>query len=255
MTTASIGDRMKMYEAAAQTCLTPRMPMILRIDGRAFHTYTKGFEKPWSMQINRGLTTVSGALLAEISGAKIAYCQSDEVSILVTDYDRLDTKSWFDKNVQKIASVTASIATSAFNDAVRQNDSGSGWPRPVYGATFDARCFVMPRDDVSNYFLWRQRDATRNSIAMLAQAHFSPNQLHGKNGNQMQEMLFSEKGINWNDLETWKRRGWCCWRENYEAAPEVIRTRLVEDLEIPIFSADTNYIQRFVDVDEPESTT
>lgn len=249
MTTVSLGDRMKGYEAAAQTVLTPRMPMIIRIDGRAFHTYTKAFEKPWSSMIKQALTDAADALLAEISGAKVAYCQSDECSMLVTDYDKLDSLPWFGKGVQKIASVIASIATVYFNDSIRRQ-CYEQFQFSRLRAMFDARCFVMPREDVNNYFLWRQRDASRNSVAMLGQAHFSHTQLHGKNGNQIQEMLFSSKGINYNDLETWKKRGWCVWRETYESAPEVFRTKTIIDDEIPEFSKQTEYIQRFVDVDE-----
>jgi len=273
----SLGDRMKRYEEVPRTSLTPRMPMIVRVDGRAFHTYTKkvhhGGDSPWNPVIRDAMTDVARALIGEITGAKIAYLQSDEVSVLVTDYDKLSSQAWFDKVAQKVCSVSASIATMAFNENIRgyvdQGLPGEMFPTT---ATFDARVFVVPQEDVCNYFVWRQQDATRNSVSMLAQAHFAHRELHGKSWGAMQEMLHSERGINWNDCATWQKRGWCVLRKTVhttvgemraagsaiDVTPgveigddiEVVRKAIEPDWEIPVFTKDSGYIDRFVNVDE-----
>ena len=230
----SLGYRMKRYEDVPRISLTPRMPMLLRIDGRAFHTYTRAFDRPWDLSIRDAMTAIATALMHEVSGAKIAYLQSDEVSVAVTDDDRLDSQAWFGKGVQKICSVAASIATAAFSDRI---------PLGRASATFDARCWVIPREDVNNYFLWRQRDASRNSVFMLGQAHFSHKALQGKNGPQIQDMLMLDKAVNWNDLETWKKRGWCVVRRAVEV-DGVVRHEIEPDWDPPIFSQDREYIER-----------
>lgn len=256
----SIGDRMKRYEEVPRTSLTPRMPMIVRVDGRAFHTFTRGFERPWSVSIRNAMTAAASALMREVSGVKIAYLQSDEISLLVTDYDSLSTVPWFHGVAQKICSVTASIATAAFNSAMfDQIMSGDNVEvntltrtEMKVNATFDSRCFVVPREDVTNYFVWRQRDAEKNSVSMLAQSHFSHNQLQGKSGSAKQDMLVLEKGINWNDLDVWKKRGWCVTRETREIEPGKFRTFVDPVWDIPIFTQDRGYIEKFVNVDLDE---
>lgn len=259
---------MKRYESVPRISLTPRMPMIVRVDGRAFHTYTRRFKSiqddPWSTHLRDAMTEAARELLREISGAKVAYLQSDEISVLVTDYDKLSSQAWFDKGVQKICSVGASVATAAFNSAVHNVGI------ETTSATFDARCFVLPREEVANYFVWRQRDAEKNSISMLAQHYFSHKELRGKSGSDKQDMLMREHGVNWNDLETWKKRGWCVERKTVTATVAEIRSRgtpvstppsadvdpsqvvtrtVVEpDWEPPIFTKSRDYVDRFVDV-------
>jgi tRNA(His) guanylyltransferase len=253
----SLGDRMKRYEEVPRTALTPRMPMIIRVDGRAFHTYTRGFDRPWSNSIRDAMTAAATGLVREISGVKLAYVQSDEISVLVTDYDSLSSQAWFDKVAQKICSVTASIATAAFNSSMfNQILSGTSLEANTLTrtdlkieATFDSRCFVIPREEVINYFVWRQRDAEKNSVSMLAQSHFSHSQLQGKNGSAKQDLLMQEKGINWNDLDTWKKRGWCIRRETREISEGVIRTIVEPDWDIPIFTKDHDYIERHINLD------
>jgi tRNA(His) guanylyltransferase len=194
-----MGDRMKGdYEARAQTQLPRRTHTIIRIDGKAFHTYTRGLDKPYDKRLMDDMAETTRFLCQEIQGARVGYTQSDEISILLTDYATRQTQAWFDGNVQKIVSIAASIATAQFNKL-----------RPAGRlAFFDARVFTIPQDlEVINYFLWRQRDAVRNSISMLAQAHFSAKQLHGKNTSAMQEMLWAEHGVNWNDEDPRFKRG------------------------------------------------
>lgn len=185
----ALGERMKQYEAAARQILPPRTHAIIRVDGRAFHSYLRGCEKPFDHTFMEDMNAVSRALCKEISGAVFAYTQSDEISVLVSDMANENTQQWFGGVVQKMASVSASIATAHL---CHLRDSL---------ATFDARVFVIPSaHEVGNYFIWRQQDCVRNSILMTAQAHFSHKQLQGKNCDQMQEMLFQEKCVNWSDL-------------------------------------------------------
>ena len=233
------GDRMKGYENVYRTYLPKRMPVIIRIDGKAFHTYTKGMEKPFDACLTHVMWETCKYLLQNISGAKVAYTQSDEISILITNYDKLTTESWFNNNLQKMVSVAASMATAKFNEEIR------GYYPAKDLALFDARAYVLPRDEVNNYFLWRQADATKNSISMVAQANFSHKSLQGLNGGQMQDKLMLEKGINWNNLHTWQKRGACIVKDWYNRGGAV-RTKWVVDMKTPIFSQDKDYIERFV---------
>jgi tRNA(His) 5'-end guanylyltransferase len=176
------------YEVRAQTYLPRRTYTIIRLDGKAFHTFTRGCDKPWDSQLAGAMIDAASATVSEIQGAQFAYVQSDEVSVLLTDFAKTSTDAWFDGNVQKMVSIAASMMTAYFNNSYH------------YGKTalFDARVFVIPdRTEVENYFIWRQQDCVRNSVAALAQAHFSHNRLHGLSGDEMQELLFQERGINW----------------------------------------------------------
>ena len=222
-----IDDRMKMYEEASRHVLTPRMPMIIRVDGRAFHTLTRGLD-PWDPMIARSMERSAIALFKEIAGAELAYTQSDEISVLVNDFRTLGTQPWFGKVLQKVASVSASIATAHFRHTGERGQY----------ATFDARAFVIPREEVTNYFIWRQQDATKNSVSMLAQQHFPHSRLQGLNGSQMQDLLHAEKGINWNDLPVWQRRG-------------IVVKRGFVDFCPPIFTQDRNYIEQHLTESEP----
>jgi tRNA(His) guanylyltransferase len=196
-----IGDRMKnCYENRSKQFLTRRTNTIIRIDGKAFHTYTSNCAKPFDWDLMADMADATKVLCQEIQGAKLGYTQSDEISIFLTDYDTLTTNAWFDNSLQKICSVAASIATFAFNSKRRDR----GILAPAY---FDARVFQIPeKAEVANYFLWRCQDAARNSIQMLCQSLFSPAQLHGKKVPDMHEMLYT-KGYNWNDLAPNKKRG------------------------------------------------
>jgi len=191
----SLGDRMKKYyEDRYRFYLTRKTPVILRLDGKAFHTLTRECEKPFSPPFQRVMERTALALCGEIQGAKCAYVQSDEISILLTDFDTLDTQAWFDYNIQKIVSVSAGVASTTFS---------SLWGER---AVFDARVFNLPKKEVCNYFIWRQLDWVRNSVHMLARAHFSQKQLNGKKRDDMINMLFG-KGVHWIDLESKWRNG------------------------------------------------
>ncbi len=238
---SALGDRMKHYESVWSGRLMPKTPALIRLDGKAFHTLTRQCEKPWDQNFQRAMWQTAAYLCEEISGTRLAYVQSDEISLLLVDYQSLQTQGWFDYEVQKMASVSASMAAAVFAREWRSD-------RP---AAFDARAWSLPAHEVTNYFIWRQQDATRNSISGLAQAHFSAKQLHGKNGPAMLEMLH-EKGIDWKDCAIQQKRGACLFRETYEAPGTdgpAMRHRWTVDVEIPIFTEDRAYVERFVSVE------
>ena len=277
----SLGDRMKEnYENRAKTYLVRRMPVIIRLDGKAFHTFTKGMKKPYDEIFHNTMNATMKYLCENIQCCKLGYTQSDEITLLLTDYDTLDTDAWFDNNVQKICSVSASMATMAFNKFFLQEIAqyDMEWkcgftPQSVTiqnehreyisnlkekahkGAMFDSRCFNIPEDEVTNCFIWRQQDATRNAIQMLGQCNFSHKELQGKSCNDIQDMLMLEKGINFNDMPAEFKRGVCCIKEKYYPDPmpgyedceinaETVRTRWVLDKEIPIFTQNRNYVEK-----------
>lgn len=251
----SLGDRMKNnYENRAKTYLVRRMPVIIRLDGKAFHSFTKGLKKPYDEIFHNTMNATMKYLCENIQGCKLGYTQSDEITLLLTDYDTLTTDAWFDNNVQKICSVSASMATMAFNKYFALNydqfeeDLYEAWNtsddefkycdvlrRKLHSAMFDSRCFNIPVDEVTNCFIWREQDATRNAIQMLGQCHFSHKELHGKSCNDIQDMLMLQKGINFNDMPTEFKRGVCCRR--YETGKWVL------DKEIPIFTQDREYVE------------
>jgi len=242
----NLDDRMKLYERSVGTRVTPRTPAIIRIDGRAFHTFTRGMDKPFDLGLYMCMQQTAIALCHEIHTARIAYCQSDEISILLTDYNRFGTQQWFDGKVQKMASIASSIATAAFNPCYQ----GSVMDH-VGVAHFDARVFSLPKEEVCNYFVWRQQDAVRNSIQSLGQAHFSHKELQGKSCNEIQEMLFSEKGINWNDCNARQKRGTCV-RRGEVVCHTYQGPGWVGDEETPTFTEDRDYIDKLVFVEATE---
>ncbi len=209
----ALGDRMKGYEAATRLELPRRTYTIVRVDGRAFHSYLRQAERPFDSVLMETMDQVAAALCAEMMGAVFSYAHSDEISVLLADFGSVHTEAWFGGTVQKMASLAASAATAEFNYRAAAAMMGKGLKVPHERATFDARVFTIPSPvEVANYFVWRQRDCVRNSVAMAAQAHFSHKRLHGLNGAQMQELLWSEKGVNWNDYPDGAKRGRVCQR-------------------------------------------
>jgi len=196
MSTDPLGDRMKQYEAATRYLLPRRTYTVIRVDGRAFHSYLRTAVKPYDTEFMGHMDAVAVALCEEISGSVFAYVQSDEISVLATDFAAAGTQPWFGGVLAKVTSVSAAVATLELAKL------------RAPGATFDSRAFTMADPaEVANYFIWRQRDCVRNSITMAAQAQFSHTRLHGVNTSQMQELLWSEKGINWNDYPGGCKRG------------------------------------------------
>ena len=237
-----LGTRMKtFYEEVPKTRLTRRTPVAIRIDGKAFHTFTRGFQKPFDEVLVKSMQRTMKYLCENIQGCKLGYTQSDEITLILTDYDTLTTDAWFGYELQKMCSIAASMATMAFNKFFDEEVNMWGrktfeyfWDEGGYdpeknsfaqsdmdlvdaydkalrkGAMFDARVFNIPKEEVTNLVYWRQLDAARNSVQMVGQANFSHNELQNKSCNMIQEMLMTEKEINWNDFPTHLKRGSCC---------------------------------------------
>lgn len=278
----SLGDRMKGYENAFRHYLPRRMPVIIRIDGKAFHTYTKGFHKPFDYILMKTMQETAYELCKKIEGVKLAYVQSDEISLLLTNDDTLETEPWFGNNLQKLCSIAASIATLAFHSSMERHlyhftyeglsenteeywqflEAEYGYPIDFMkskewdkyfhriqtshcnGAHFDARTFVLPKEEVTNYFIWRQQDATRNSIQMVAQSNFSHKELQGLNCNKLQDKLFTEKGINWNDFSVPEKRGTCIVKVPIFTSEAILpKMKWVIDYNIPIFTEHREYVE------------
>ena len=265
-----LGRRMKeFYEQIPKTRLMRRCPVIIRIDGKAFHSFTKKFKKPFDEILIYSMQDTMQYLCENIQGCVLGYTQSDEVTLVLVDYQKLTSDAWFDYEVQKMCSIAASMATIAFNKAfakhVRQlkvpvllNEDDAKYLNVLNaaiekGAMFDARCFNIPKEEVTNCLYWRQLDATRNSIQMVGQANFSHKELQNKSCNQIQDMLMTQKGINWNDLPVYQKRGSCCVKKefvyDFDGATST-RSQWVVDLEIPIFNGEgREYIDKLVYVE------
>lgn len=198
--TDSLGDRIKRYERASSHHLTPRTPVLIRVDGRAFHTYTRGMGKPFDGNLMTAMTRATMHTAMDMQGFRLAYTQSDEATFLLHDFADLQSQPWFGYDHSKVVSITASLFTVHFNDAMLMYD------RTLPLATFDARAFNVPAADVPNVFIWRQRDWERNSLQMLARAHFSAKQLHGKGHREIHDMLH-EIGVKWADLRGREKNG------------------------------------------------
>lgn len=275
-----LGKRMKtFYEEIPKTRLMRRVPVAIRIDGKAFHTFTKGFQKPFDEVLIESMQDTMKYLCENIQGCVLGYTQSDEITLILIDYKKLTSSAWFDYEVQKVCSIAASMATIAFNKYFSENinseyyvfddellDNGDFNPNykneyliDLYtthikasykGAMFDARCFNVPKEEVANLIYWRQLDATRNSIQMVGQANFSHKELQNKSCNQIQDMLMTQKGINWNDIPSYQKRGSCCIKEEYRFN-DSLRSRWIIDNDIPIFKGDNRkYIEDMIYVGE-----
>lgn len=266
----TLGNRMKeYYENPYRFYLPRRSPMIIRLDMRAGHSFTKGFQRPFDDIFIESIQETAKYLCENIENVKCSYQQSDEISLLLTDYDNVGTQAWFNKNLQKMCSIAASMATLAFNkafekkvDALFNEYETCGNMTQSYidilshavykGAMFDARVFSIPKEEVCNYFIWRQQDATRNSIQMVGQANFSHKELQNKSCDKIQDMLMTQKDINWNDFPTVQKRGSCCTKTGKHTVVDMKtgeqKERLVWEIDknIPIFTQDRNYIERFV---------
>jgi len=213
--TDDLGKRMKdQYEKRTRTFLPRRTYTIIRLDGKAFHTFTKGFERPFDEDFAMLMDETTIFLCNEIQGCKFGFCQSDEISLLLTDFDSITTAAWFDGQVQKIVSVAASMATAKFNSLMHNLSEKSEqlhgtsryWGKVAY---FDARVFTIPdRIEVENYFVWRQKDAMRNAISMHAQSFYSPTQLNGKSQIDMIQMI-ADKKEDHNDMPIGFKIGRC----------------------------------------------
>ena len=262
-----LGTRMKtFYENIPKTRLMRRVPVAIRLDGKAFHTFTRGFQKPFDFVLMDTMQQTMKYLCENIQGCVFGYTQSDEITLILVDYQKFTSDAWFDYEVQKLTSVSASMATMAFNKYFSENVVEYNLTHdPLVkrreglldnyisavekGALFDARCFNIPKEEVTNLIYWRQLDATRNSIQMVGQAHFSHDELQDKTCNMIQDMLMTKYGINWNDFTIPCKRGTACIKvatkvtENIKREPQPfgedrVTTTIIE--ERPIWVIDKN---------------
>ena len=228
----AIGDRMKRYEAASDAFLSWRLPVVLRVDGRAFHRYTRGLKRPFDESFVDTMNGAAGLICAQLAGARMAYVQSDEISVLLFPWSNHASQPAFGNRIQKLCSVAASLA-AAFVTSLSPKLFGE-----MRIASFDGRAFCVPPDDVTNYFLWRQLDASRNSVQMVARAKYSHKQCHGLNQKELIAKLETD-GIHWNLLPEWQRRGRCVVRDE--------NLGWVVDGNVPIWKGPgREYVERFV---------
>ena len=279
MDNSELAARMKdFYENPAKTQLLRRMPVAIRLDGKAFHTFTRGFQKPFDPVLMDAMQRTMKYLCENIQGCVFGYTQSDEITLILIDYQNLTSEAWFNYEVQKMASISASMATMVFNKYFSENiiEYNSTYnplieknkkfiERYVNAAKkramFDARCFNIPKEEVTNLIYWRQLDAMRNSIQIVGQTHFSPTKLKDKTCNDIQDMLMTQCGINWNTFTIPCKRGTACIKvEDKETIKEpnvyfgeqiseriIIRRKWKIDYEIPIFKgADRDYIDKLI---------
>lgn len=280
-----LGLRMKTYyEQIPKAKLMRRTPVAIRIDGKTFHTWTKSFHKPFDEVLIKSMQETMKYLCENIQGCVLGYTQSDEITLILIDYQKLTSQAWFDYEVQKMASISASMATMAFNNFFESNvakekrffndewlDNGDFNPKykdkeliklwlthkraSEKGAMFDARCFNIPKEEVTNLIYWRQLDASRNSIQMVGQANFSHRELQNKSCNDIRDMLKTQKGIDWDDFPTHQKRGSCCVYRNYQNPESITKGDTIKgwiiDKEIPVFKGeDREYIDKLIFVGE-----
>ena len=279
-----LGIRMKtFYEQIPKTKLMRRCPVAIRIDGKAFHTFTRGFQKPFDDLMVKSMQATMQYMCENIQGCVLGYTQSDEITLILVDYKKLNASAWFDYEVQKLCSVAASMATMAFNrifaEKVKEFIYNDGknyennleeyklchiYKKAAYkGAMFDARAFNIPKEEVTNLIYWRQVDAKRNSIQSVGQAYFSHKELDKKSSDMIQCMLFEERGVNWNDYPTHLKRGSCCVKNKIIIESDgVVTTAQLRDTtanendwiidnEIPIFKDEgRKYIDDLIFVGE-----
>lgn len=283
MDTSDLANRMKEYEKRNRYFLQKRLPVLIRLDMRAGHSFTKGFKRPFDEVFMKTMQETAKYLCENVMNCKLAYVQSDEITIVLIDYKKINTEAFFDYRVDKLCSITASMATMAFNKYFMKNVNEWGennlpnyseggtnehvdeklmelcncyWKALEKGAMFDARVFNIPKEEVTNCIYWRQLDASRNSVQMVGQANFSHKELQNKSCSNIQDILMTQKGINWNDFPTYQKRGSCVIKEEYKdhsVLPDmaITRTRWIIDKEIPIFKGEgRSYIDHLVYVGE-----
>lgn len=249
-----LGVRMKTYEKVTRNFVTQGVPKIIRLDMRAGHTFCRGLKRPFDDVFSQSMIAATKELCEKIPGVRMAYTQSDEISLVLNDVtERGQLDCFFKGNISKIISLSASICTLAFNKKYAElyeelsEEEKSRYKDGLWEAQFDSRVFCLPTvQEVHNYLVWRQQDATRNSIQMVGHANFSDKKMHKKNTNEIQDMLFKEKGINWNDFPVKYKRGALVVKEKYMKESEIPgrgvvtteRSRWTE-YEIPILTKDT----------------
>ena len=258
-----LGTRMKtFYEQVPKFNLYRRTPVAIRLDGRAFHTFTRGFQEPYDEVFSNAMIKTMDYLCRSIQGCVFGYTQSDEITLILIDYQTFETEAFFNYEVQKLCSISASMATMAFNKFFEEevdmwgrrtfadwDDGGTDWPfgedlfdicyaydRSIKrGATFDSRCFNIPKEEVTNLVYWRQLDAMRNSAQMLGQHYYSDKELDGVSCEEIKDKVFNDYGVWWQGLRPRFRHGTCWTKE------------LGIDYDMPILKgADREYLDKLI---------
>ncbi len=232
----TLGDKLKAFENASKTKLDRLQPVIIRLDGKAFHTLLRSCTKPYDTHVVRSMRHATEYLCQNVQGCRLAYTQSDEISLLLVAYQTELTHAWFDYQMQKICSVAASFCSVAFNQVWHQQASAFGY--------FDARAFNLPKENVNSYFVWRQNDCVRNSILALGHANYSNKQLHKLKAVEIKELL-KTKNIHWENEPSFFTHGSTFVKETY-AKGETTRTRWVVDADAPLFVEDKQYVNKLV---------
>jgi tRNA(His) guanylyltransferase len=258
---ADLESRMKSYESCYSFKIPARSYVIIRLDGKGFSKYTKKFNKPFDDLLSNVMDAATIDLCKFLS-PKFAYTQSDEVSLMFSDIENIESEMIFDGKVQKLCSISASKMTASFNkNMLRLLSTFKYNNEEIFEklvtdefaeieAVFDSRVFVIPDiREVSNYFIWRQQDCTRNSVSMAASANFSHKMLEGKSSEEKQEMLFSLKGINWNDYLPKYKRGVVIKKQDVFLETErgpVQRSKWIPDYNTPIFTQERDYLYKLI---------
>ena len=253
-----LGTRMKtFYEQVPKFNLYRRTPVAIRLDGRAFHTFTRGFQEPYDEVFSNAMIKTMDYLCRSIQGCVFGYTQSDEITLILIDYQTFETEAFFNYEVQKLCSISASMATMAFNkffkeevDKFYYNHCSREDPLfekhyQIYrdaqykGAMFDARCFNIPKEEVTNLVYWRQLDAMRNSAQMLGQHYYSDKELDGVSCEEIKDKVFNDYGVWWQGLRPRFRHGTCWTKE------------LGIDYDMPILKgADRDYLDKLIYIGE-----
>ena len=255
MSFTDFDKRMKRYELSSRQYLTRRTPVLIRIDGKAFHTFTHGMARPFDMVITQSMQNTMKYLCENIQGCVLGFTQSDEITLLLVDFQTVESEAWFDYKVDKICSVSSSMATLEFNKSFARNSEvyrkacnsrddaiGTIYERALSkGALFDSRCFNVPINDVCNAFIWRQKDAMRNSVRQVGHEYIGKKKLHKVSTKDTVEKLLSY-GVFYDDFATELRRGSCCYKGD--------EGKFFIDKEIPEFTEDRNFIERWLQYED-----
>lgn len=249
----SLGERMKMYENSYRNHLPENLPIIIRLDGAHFHTFTKGLVKPFDEKLMDAFAETCKYLAEKINGVKYVYHQSDEISLLIRNDDNLNTQPWFKNNLQKLVSISASLVTAKFNEEIRKH-----YPEKEL-ATFDSRVFILPEKEVHNYFVWRQNDCMRNAVSMVAQSLFSQSELSKVKKDSMIEKMLNEKDVDfYKEISIAKQRGTSFEKEKtvlmpnenfkdvYNNQEPIVRSYWKQNLDMPILSENKEILYKYL---------
>jgi tRNA(His) guanylyltransferase len=247
MDKSGLAARAKLYQKEYDYRLPTKSYTILQLDGRAFHTFTKGMESPFDDRLIESMNTVAIAVLEEVTNAKFAYVQSDEINIFISDFDTETTQAYFANRIQKVTSISSSVASATMSRLYPE--------KPL--ALFDARFFAVPdKHAAEEFFLWRQVDAIKNSIQSVGQSVFSHKELFQKKGPDIKDML-KEAGAPWEDFPLEKKQGRIVKREQKASVVSYIHKRTKETHTVDTISspwvvsaapsfAETNFLEEII---------